>query len=130
VLIFSKLEENKEEKKLLNQFALNYLRPDLILVLKLLATNVNAMVVSELIKRLWDAYLRSLKKHDLKRLDSVNESDTEDMPRFPKKDNDSMANGASSSNLINSNLNKQYEDSESKQLLADAATNSKRPSNA
>jgi hypothetical protein len=62
VLIFSKLEDNNnEEKKLLKLFALSYLRPDLILVLKLLATNVNAMVVSELIKRLWDAYLKSLK---------------------------------------------------------------------
>lgn len=134
VLIFSKVDENiQENKKLLKQFAIDYLRPDLVLVLKLLATNVNAMVVSELIKRLWDSYLSSLKKHDLSQQDSI-----DDTAQFPINHG-----GDGGEDILSVNLNKQNDNTESKQLLPQQPptsssnrnspirqSNSKRPSNA
>ena len=56
----------RDQRKTLKAFACNYLRPDVVLVLRILANNVNGMVVSELVKKLWDAYFTtaSLKKLD------------------------------------------------------------------
>lgn len=43
----------------LNEFSNKFLKPDIVLVLKIIAANVNGLVVSELIKYLWEAFLRS-----------------------------------------------------------------------
>lgn len=124
VLIFSKIED-KEDLKHLKKFTQNYLRPDLILVLKLLATNVNAMVVSELTKRLWDKYLRVLKKKQ-----KINQLDDDESvtPGFPSKrlnslnidddddnDNDDVFNKVNTNLYSNTNKN---DDNEVKQLMA------------
>ena len=58
VQIYKKLE-NHEQRMLLNDFATNYLKPDVVLVMKLLSANVNGLVVSELIKYLWETYNRN-----------------------------------------------------------------------
>lgn len=111
---------------MLNNFTQNYLRPDLILVLKLLATNVNAMVVSELTKRLWDTYLRSNKKFDLKQLDLDDLSDT---PGFPKSIDDDDDDNVKRDTIFFPNTNRDNLDSESKQLISNspAISVSKRP---
>ncbi len=62
VQIFSKLD-NEEHKEVLAKFSNKFLKPDVVLVFKIIATNVNGIVVSELIKDLWDQYY---KKHGAK----------------------------------------------------------------
>ena len=57
--IFSKI--NKEEHgEILKKFSNKFLKPDVVLVFKIIATNVNGIIVSELIKELWETYY---KKH-------------------------------------------------------------------
>ena len=57
VQIFTKI--NKEEHgAILNKFSNKFLKPDVVLVLKIIASNVNGIVVSELIKDLWDNYYK------------------------------------------------------------------------
>jgi len=59
VQIFSKI--NKEEHgEILKKFSNKFLKPDVVLVFKIIATNVNGIIVSELIKELWENYY---KKH-------------------------------------------------------------------
>jgi hypothetical protein len=59
VQIFSKI--NKEEHgQILDKFSNKFLKPDVVLVFKIIATNVNGIIVSELIKELWESYY---KKH-------------------------------------------------------------------
>jgi hypothetical protein len=55
VVIFSTLKKNSQ-MPLMHQFANKYLKPDLVLVLKIIATNVNDLVVSELVKNLWEQF--------------------------------------------------------------------------
>lgn len=117
IQIFSKIE-TKEQAKLLSSFTHSYLRPDLVLVLKLLATNVNAMVVSELVKRLWDTYLKTVKKISLKRVD-LDDDDDSDIPGFPKKmadDYDEEDSMKAKTNFLHNSANNN-QDSESKQLI-------------
>lgn len=105
VLIFSTLKK-QEQLSALNDFTNEYLKPDVVLVLKLLATNVNGLVVSELVKHLWDSFIKSRSSSELdKELVIDNDSDfnpnieenTDDenpsktsykiLPRFPLNDN-------------------------------------------
>lgn len=78
VLIFNTLQNNQQQNKhnnqqnqsktpsmqysnqlkLLNNFSNKTLKPDIILVLKIIAANVNGLVVSELVKYLWESFLR------------------------------------------------------------------------
>ena len=58
VRIFSRIK-NGEQKRALNDFANKYLKPDVVLVFQIIATNVNGVVVSELIKQIWESYLRT-----------------------------------------------------------------------
>jgi anti-sigma regulatory factor (Ser/Thr protein kinase) len=51
------------------------------------------MVVSELVKRLWDTYLKTVKKISLKRVD-LDDDDDSDIPGFPKKMADDFFNKA------------------------------------
>lgn len=57
VFIFSNLKKTNQ-MKVLNEFSNKFLKPDVILVLKIIATNVNDLVVSELVKHLWDSFVR------------------------------------------------------------------------
>lgn len=74
VVIFSSLEpasprvgggKDKTNKprpsqlRALNEFSNKFLKPDIVLVLKIIAANVNGLVVSELVKYLWEAFLRT-----------------------------------------------------------------------
>lgn len=64
------------EVQMLNAFANKHLKPDIVLVLKIIAANVNGLVVSELVKELWDAYLRNPPfRVDKKEDDCVQETD-------------------------------------------------------
>ena len=64
-LAATKATDNKKapllhsEAQRLNAFANKHLKPDIVLVLKIIAANVNGLVVSELVKELWEAYLRN-----------------------------------------------------------------------
>jgi innexin len=64
VLIFNDLA-NQNQLKTLNKFAKKHLKPDIVFVLKILAANVNGMVVSELVKKLWEAYYKTYYSNDL-----------------------------------------------------------------
>ena len=77
--------DKKEHKKALKNFALSYLRPDIVLVFKILSTNVNSLVVSELVKKLWDNYYQSL---NWKKFDDENEyeEDQEDLEKNENSD--------------------------------------------
>ena len=80
VEIFSKL--NKEEHgAILAKFSNKFLKPDVVLVLKIIATNVNGIVVSELIKDLWDSYYKKNAIAPLKPSDQQNPNnyDNEDL---------------------------------------------------
>ena len=108
VLIFSTLN-NHEDDALLSEFASKYLKADVVFVLKVIAKNVNGIVVSELIKQLWDAYH---KKHyrvvyDTEGNESENETDkmnimnergdendADNTPRFPLKEQQSNNNNS------------------------------------
>lgn len=108
VLVFSKLK-SVEHKKFFRQFAKKYLKPDVVLVFKIIATNVNGVVVSELIKQLWDSYVRVKSNDALENLEKLkqettdnddydDEDDDEDIdkedeystPKFPSNDNAKM----------------------------------------
>ncbi len=91
VLIFSDVEKNNQSV-LLHKFATKYLKPDVVLVMKILATNVNGLVVSELVKYLWQSYLAKTASMDkladsninidLKTISDI-EDDENQMPGFP-----------------------------------------------
>jgi hypothetical protein len=63
VLIFNNLS-NQNQLKALNKFAKKHLKPDIVFVLKILAANVNGMVVSELVKKLWETYYKTYHGND------------------------------------------------------------------
>ena len=135
-VLVRKVQKNKEQKKLLNDFANKYLKPDVVLVFKIIATNVNGVVTSELIKQLWDLYVRSRSPaaSSLDRLednlnneidndpndndgdDNINDTtdiDKEDdysVPKFPEKDEKSERDDEGSSknrfNFLNRNKNR------------------------
>lgn len=97
ILVFSKIN-SKNQKKILRDFVSKYLRPDVILVFRILSNNVNAMVVSELVKTMWDSFSNNYKlekinvqKHskDYKSEEDETENisdddiDPDDTPKFP-----------------------------------------------
>jgi hypothetical protein len=104
VLIFNKLNK-QQETRALNEFTNKYLKPDIVLVFKLLATNVNGVIVSELIKQLWDQYYHkktlegSFDDDDdddddvNEKLDRLNEDDQDkNIPSFPNNANQGVKN--------------------------------------
>jgi hypothetical protein len=97
--------DDNDSKKYLKVFARDYLKPDVVLVLRILSTNVNGMVVSELVRKLWDIYMNDLVKGDIVDKDSpiskdIDEtkplteemkdipSDNEVFSKFPKRNGD------------------------------------------
>lgn len=54
-----KHHRRSSQTKSLNEFTNDFLKPDIVLVLKIIAANVNGLVVSELVKHLWETFLRS-----------------------------------------------------------------------
>jgi len=89
--VFGTIEN--DQKKLFNVFVREHLKPDVVLVFRLLANNVNGMVVSELVKKVWDKYCES-SQMEMKVVqnaqvaqddtDVFSESDgSENVPKFP-----------------------------------------------
>lgn len=66
--------------RFLNEFSNKFLKPDIVLVLKIIASNVNGLVVSELVKYLWETFLRSksLSEHDIQEFDYEEADDDND----------------------------------------------------
>lgn len=63
----SKLPKSPEQQKnerLLKEFTTEYLKPDVILVLKLLSANASGMVVTELVKYLWEWFLAKKRRQE------------------------------------------------------------------
>ncbi|CAF0726694.1 unnamed protein product [Brachionus calyciflorus] len=83
VLIFNKLETH-DQMMILNDFVSNYLKPDVILVLKILANNVNGLVVSELIKYLWESF----NKQRTQELDNLRNDENRDGNYDNQENND------------------------------------------
>jgi len=92
LLVFNKLQ--KDQEKVFKDFVENHLKPDVILVYRILSNNVNSMIVSELVKSMWDSYVNNyklekvnVKKHRKElRVKEDNFSDTDDhdtIPKFP-----------------------------------------------
>lgn len=63
--------------KALNEFSNKFLKPDIVLVLRIIASNVNGLVVSELVKYLWESFLQSRGK-DLDPDDLIQDYDNGD----------------------------------------------------
>jgi hypothetical protein len=115
VIIFSDVDKNNQGE-LLHKFATEYLKPDVVLVMKILATNVNGLVVSELVKYLWQSYVSKSEKLAASgsdpnvniNLQSDNDDDDDQPPAaaFPissttvSTDDDNSAKGVDSSALI------------------------------
>jgi hypothetical protein len=68
VQIFNQLKK-QHQIHVLNEFTNKYLKPDVVLVLKILATNVNGLVVSELVRHLWENYTRNRPYESTDKLD-------------------------------------------------------------
>jgi hypothetical protein len=92
LLVFNKLQ--KDQEKAFKDFTTNHLKPDVILVYRILSNNVNSMVVSELVKSMWESYVNNyklekvnVKKHRKEHKGKEeNFSDTDDhdtIPKFP-----------------------------------------------
>lgn len=106
LLVFSSL--STKEQTVFKDFTTKHLKPDVVFVFRLLANNVNAMVVSELVKVMWESFAGNYKlekvnvhkpidpnedDNDEDDDDVDNISDGESMPRFPtgRPDIDSTA---------------------------------------
>lgn len=83
-----------DNKKLFNTFSAEHLKPDVVMVFRLLSNNVNGMVVSELVKKMWDTYCQNAHHHMDQEMkikvaqdsnSEVFDSDTgsDNVPKFP-----------------------------------------------
>lgn len=68
----------RKKMRALNEFTNKFLKPDIVLVLKIIAANVNGLVVSELVKYLWEAFLRMKEEENEKEYDQ-NNNDRDDV---------------------------------------------------
>lgn len=80
VLIFDRVKDF-DDKKRLAEFSSKFLKPDVVLVFKIIATNVNGIVVSELIKQMWDGYRRTKSWPSLEKIVDDDEDDKKSQER-------------------------------------------------
>jgi hypothetical protein len=59
VKIFNNVEDDEEVDEALEEFAVEYLKQDVVFVLRLLSHNINSIVVSELVDHLWKSFLHT-----------------------------------------------------------------------
>lgn len=71
VKVFNDINDNKNNKRIFLKFVHKFLKPDVVFVLQILSHNVNAMIVSEVVDRLWNKYCQ------LKRFESSPTNDSE-----------------------------------------------------
>ena len=102
LLVFSKL--SSRDHKVFKDFTNKFLRPDVILVFRILSNNVNAMVVSELIKNMWDSFRNNYESTKAISVDDINDDDdnqndyisddNDNIPRFPINSNSNQHQNA------------------------------------
>lgn len=105
LLVFNRLPEG--HKKTFKDFTANHLKPDVVLVMRILSNNVNSMVVSELVKTMWESFLSNhkLEKVNVKKQrksvvdkekDEFSSEGDDNLPKFPVSssgDENSVLNG-------------------------------------
>lgn len=89
LLVFSKL--TSRDQKVFKDFSNKFLRPDVILVFRILSNNVNAMVVSELVKTMWDSYCNNYESSKQASLhDNDENNDLDNQNHYTSDENDNI----------------------------------------